>query len=284
MLISRSSIAKLYHGVIVADTFIFGGMRLNNMPIKMFVTDLDGTLLKTDKTLSESTKMALSQCRAQGIKVVYATGRGGSAERVAPSEFFDGKITMNGAVAKIGDEIVYDRLIPYQTACPLLMACDKQGIKITSEKSGMHYSNFTVSDFWSYLTNFCIVDFAQHEIDAEKIYAPSPTEEQKSFIESLIPDNLYSVITSDITGILLNIMHKEATKSKAIAALAKIWEINPSEVVAFGDELNDLDMLAYAGTGVAMGNGLAEIKSIANDICDTNDNDGVARWLEENVL
>ena len=254
------------------------------MNIKMIVTDLDGTLLKTDKSISPHTKSILERCRKSGIKVVYATGRGGSARQVAPSALFDGKITMNGATAKIDNDIVYSRLIPYQVARPILMACDKRGIRITSEISGMHYSNFPVSDFWSYLTNFAIVDFAQHEKDAEKMYSPAPTPEEKLFIEQLIPDSLYSVMTYDITGMMLMIMHKEATKAKAVAELARIWNISSKEIVAFGDELNDLDMLSYAGTGVAVGNALEELKSIANHICASNDDDGVAKWLEERVL
>ena len=254
------------------------------MLIKMIVTDLDGTLLRTDKTISEYTKAILHKCRGLGVKIVYASGRGGSAQRVAPSELFDGKVTMNGAVAKIGDDIVYSRLIPYQTARPFLLACRERQIRITSEISGMHYSNFIVSDFWPHLTNFQIVDFAQHEIDAEKIYSPAPTREDIAFIEQLLPDELYSVITHDITGILLNIMHRDATKAKAVSELARLWGILPEDIAAFGDELNDLDLLAYAGTGVAMGNALDEVKAVADYICDDNDNDGVAKWLEENIL
>ena len=254
------------------------------MSIKMIVTDLDGTLLRTDKTISEYTKTILCKCREAGVKLVYATGRGGSALWVAPSELFDGKITINGSVAKIGDDIVYSRLIPYQTARPVLLACDKQGIRMTSEADGMHYSNFAVSDFWPWLTNFQVVDFAQHEMDAGKLYSPAPTPEETAFIEQLLPEELWAVMTHDATGNLLSIMHKEATKAKAVAELARLWGISPSEIVAFGDELNDLDMLAYAGTGVAMGNGLDEVKAVADYVCGTNDNDGVARWLEENVL
>ena len=254
------------------------------MLIKMIVTDLDGTLLKTDKTISEYTKTILRKCRNLGVKVVYATGRGGSAQRVAPSEFFDGKITMNGAVAKVGDDIVYSRLIPYQTARPILLACDERQIRITSEVNGMHYSNFTVTDFWPRLTNFQVVDFAQHEMDAEKLYSPAPTPEEIAFIERHLPEELWSVMTHDITGNLLQIMHKDATKARAVSELAKLWGISPSEIVAFGDELNDADLLAYAGIGVAMGNALDEIKAAAGYICGTNDNDGVTKWLEENVL
>jgi hydroxymethylpyrimidine pyrophosphatase-like HAD family hydrolase len=66
--------------------------------------------------------------------------------------------------------------------------------------------------------------------------------------------------------------------------LAKIWNIEPSEIAAFGDDLNDIDLLRYAGYGVAMENALDEVKAVADYICDTNDNDGVAKWLEDNML
>ena len=104
---------------------------------------------------------------------------------------------MNGAIAKIGDDVVYNRLILNLTARPILVACAQRGIKITSKMAGMHYSNFSVSDFWSELTNFVITDFSQHELDTEKIYSSAPTPEEKLFIENLIPDSLYSVMTHD---------------------------------------------------------------------------------------
>ncbi|MCL1844115.1 MAG: HAD family hydrolase [Defluviitaleaceae bacterium] len=251
--------------------------------IKMIVTDLDGTLLRTDKTLSMRTKAILRQSREKGIKIVYATGRGGSAERVAPSELFDGKITMNGAVAKVADTVLYERLIPYQTARPFLMACDKRGIKITSEINGMHYSNFAVSDFWPLLTTYEEVDFEQHKIDAEKIYSPNPDTEEELFIKQHLPDDLYSVVTSDATGSLLQVMHKDAAKSKAVAALAKHWNIASCEIVAFGDDRNDIDMLSGAGIGVAMAGAIKEVKAVSNYICGSNDEDGLAKWIEENI-
>ena len=255
-----------------------------NFNVKMIVTDLDGTLLRTDKTISSYTQSILKQCRESAIKVVYATGRGGSAERVAPSSLFDGKIIMNGAVGKADNTVIYNRLIPYETARPLLLACDERGIKITSEISGMHYSNFAVTDFWPQLTNFQIVDFLHHALDAEKIYSPNPSREEKAFIARLIPDGLYSVVTSDITGDLLQIMHKDATKAKAVSELAGLWNISSSEIAVFGDDLNDIDMLMFAGVSVAMENALDEVKAVSKFMCSGNDEDGLARWIAENIL
>jgi len=247
--------------------------------VKMIVTDLDGTLLRTDKTISSNTETVMRQCREAGIKVVYATGRGGSSELVAPTELFDGRITMNGAIAKVGDETVYYRIIPIQTACPILTACDKRGIKITSENTGMHYSNFVVSDIWPYVTDFRIVDFSQHRLDTEKIYVPDPAKDDIAFIKQLLPDDLYFILTADVEGFLGQIMHKDATKALAVAALARYWGLSQSEIVAFGDDLNDTDMLSSAGIGVAMGNAHDDVKAASDFICSSNDSDGLAEWL-----
>lgn len=252
--------------------------------VKMIVTDLDGTLLRTDKTISEHTKTILNRCCKTGIKIAYVTGRGGSAERVAPNEIFDGRISMNGAIGKIKNYIIYDRLIPYEKARPILTDCNSRGMKITSEISGMHYSNFVVSDIWPQIKNYEIVDFTQHDMNAEKIYTPNPTPDDKLFIEQRLPDDLYFVVTADGAGYLGQIMHKDATKAKAVSALAQHWGISQSEIVVFGDDLNDIDMLTYAGIGVAMGNALDKVKEVSDCVCLRNDDDGVARWIEENIL
>ena len=244
--------------------------------VKMIVSDLDGTLLRNDKTISDKTIETLKHCREANIKVVYATGRGGSAERAAPARHFDGRIVMNGAVAHVGDSVVYNCLIPYKIARPLLIACDRQGIKTASEVSGMHYSNFATSDEWPNITNYKITDFSKHDIDAEKLYMIVKNIDDQKFIEKNLPNGLYLTVSRD--G-LAQVMHKDATKSKAIIALAHFWGIDQSEIVAFGDDLNDLDMLSHAGIGVAMGNAVDELKVIADYICLSNEEDGVAEWI-----
>jgi len=251
-------------------------------PIKMIVTDLDGTLLLSDKTISERTIAILNKCREMGIKLVYATGRGGSAESLTSTALFDGKITMNGAIVKVEDTLVHSRLIPYQIARPLLVACDNRGLCIVSETGNIHYSNFVVSDVWPAFTNFEIVDFSHHNMDAEKIYLTKLTPEDEKFVEEQLPDSLYMVVAQ--ADDLVMIMHKEASKSKGISVLAHMWGIAPCEIVAFGDDMNDIDMLSYAGIGVAMGNAREELKAVSNFVCLSNDDNGLAEWLSENVL
>ncbi|MCL1878267.1 MAG: hypothetical protein FWF80_05370, partial [Defluviitaleaceae bacterium] len=129
---------------------------------------------------------------------MYATARGSSARHVAPPELFDGAITMNGALAKIGDEIVYSRLIPSQIAQPLLAACDKRGIKITSEFDDVHYTNFPRPADWQDIGyNWKVTNLSRHDKPAEKIYAYDLTLADISFINDLLSVDLYSVMSND---------------------------------------------------------------------------------------
>ena len=96
---------------------------------------------------------------------------------------FDARIIMNGAVAVADDTIVYSRLIPYNIARPLLMACDQYGLKTASQGNVMHYSNFTISDELPFITSFQIVNFSKHEKDAEKLYMVIRNRADVQFIE-----------------------------------------------------------------------------------------------------
>jgi len=249
--------------------------------IKMIVSDLDGTLLRTDKSISDETKSVLKRCRETGIKVVYATGRGSTADFVAPANLFDGRIIMNGAIAFAGDAVVYRRLISCDIARPLLVACDRHGLSVVSEWADTHYANFAVSDVWPEITNYHIVDFAAHAMGAAKLYAMIQRPEDAAFIQKRLPDTLYMTESRDN---LAMIMHRDATKSKAILELARSFHIVPPEIVAFGDDLNDVDMLSCAGIGVAMENALDQAKAAADFVCAHNDEDGVAKWIMENLL
>ena len=249
------------------------------MNIKMIVFDLDGTLLKTDKTVSEYTLGIVSRCRKMGIKTAIATARG-HPEKVAPIDQFDGRILCNGAVI-IADGKTYRQTIPYKEARPLLLACGQRGLRVTTQFDDTHYTTFDIAAVWPDIKKWEIVDFSRHDIDTEKINIDAITAEDATFIEKNMTSNMHLKVARDGLGM---IMHKNATKSKAVAKLAGIWGVCKEEIVCFGDDRNDIDMLSNAGMGVAMKNALDEVKAAADDTCDTNDNDGVAKWLEENVL
>ena len=78
----------------------------------------------------------------------------------------------------------------------------------------------------------------------------------------------------------LEISKKGISKASGLSEIAKILEIDPSEVVVVGDSLNDLEMIKGAGFGVAMGNAEASIKAVADHITGTNEEDGVAQLIQ----
>ena len=77
------------------------------------------------------------------------------------------------------------------------------------------------------------------------------------------------------------ITHKLANKKNALSKLAEHFNVAIQNVIAFGDDTNDIDMIETAGIGVAMGNAIDGVKAVADFVCDTNDNDGVAKWINK---
>lgn len=78
------------------------------------------------------------------------------------------------------------------------------------------------------------------------------------------------------------IVHKNATKGHAVQKASEIFNIPFAQIIAFGDDTNDIDMLSIVGTGIAMGNANFELKKIANYVTETNDNNGIASWIVKN--
>ncbi|NLM45500.1 MAG: Cof-type HAD-IIB family hydrolase [Firmicutes bacterium] len=249
--------------------------------IKMVVTDLDGTLLRTDKSVSKYTVDILSCVREQGVKVVFATARGASAKAFVSYDLFDGYVLLNGAEAFVNNRLVYDKTIPADIFGPFLRELSGRNFRVAAEIKGTHYANFDVKGKWFFIENYILTDFADVAGSAGKLYIMIEDPGQIDFIAAILPRELYFYLNRDS---LVMVMHKEATKSNGIYRIAEELNIEKSEIVAFGDDINDKEMLQNVGLGVAMGNSIAEVKMIADYVCDTNDNDGVAKWLEENIL
>ena len=245
---------------------------------KMIVTDLDDTLFRCDKTISEYTARVLKGLRQQGMKIVYATARGDSAKLLVPDELFDGHVRVNGAKAHINGRVVYERTIPPDVYTPYLRELSRMGLKVAAEIHGTHYANFKVDQKWPYIKDFIITDCLGVTGPADKLYALIESPYQIEVVTSLLPEKLYVNLARDA---LAMIMHKEATKLRAITKIAQEFNIAIADVITFGDDINDKEMLQGFGLGVAMGNAIDEIQSIADCVCDTNDNDGVAKWLDE---
>ncbi|MCO7125887.1 HAD family hydrolase [Sporolactobacillus shoreicorticis] len=79
------------------------------------------------------------------------------------------------------------------------------------------------------------------------------------------------------------IMHKNATKLGGISFVAGRLKLNAANIVAFGDDHNDLEMLKKCGIGMVVSNGIEKVRKTADFVCEKNEDDGVARWLEAHI-
>lgn len=253
------------------------------MAIKMIVTDLDRTLLRTDKTISEYTFRILNQCRKRGIKVVFATARPKRALAFLSSVATDALIVHNGAVIYVNDKLLCQYGIDRAAKNQILQAINRDfpNTNLSVEIEDVLYANFDVSVYWGTIQAIR-TDFTNlPDKAADKIIIGLSSPDDLERYAKYLTDDLYIEMNEGKLGL---IMHKNATKSLAVKLVANHFNIDLSEIAAFGDDYNDIGMLQECGIGVAVANALAEAKAAADYICDSNDSDGVARWIQENIL
>jgi Cof subfamily protein (haloacid dehalogenase superfamily) len=249
------------------------------MDIKMIVTDLDGTLLRSDKTISNYTIDILRKLREEGVKIVFATARSMAYLTDYLSQIeIDGLCFSNGsAVMENGIEIkrcTFEK--EDQQAIISRLKNDKTVYRI-SAKNAVHsyYNGLSVNDSDVYY------DFPHDgsELFSSISFRSSKPESVLDFLNTLSGIHYYRVTGEELTDIL----PKSASKWNAIRFLSEKWHIHTSEIVCFGDDFNDIEMLENCGIGVAVSNALDEVKTVSNYICDSNDEDGVAKWIDGNV-
>ena len=246
--------------------------------IQMLVTDLDGTLLRTDKSVSKFTVEVLARCRDQGMKIGFATARPkrGVFEYLNILEMitFDFMVFHNGAVVLQDGVPELNFGIPPKTAKVLAKQLASCGFAVGVEISDENWTNYDAPPGERVKR---INDFgALPNEPADKIIVRKPSKSDISKIEEMLPGGVYLQINESVLGL---IMSKSATKLNALEQLAARYGIELADVIAFGDDYNDIDMLAKSGIGVAVGNAIPEAKQAADFICDDNDNDGLAKWL-----
>lgn len=268
--------------------------------IKLIAIDLDGTLLKNDKTISEKNIQTLQAAKAQGVKVVLCTGRPLNSvlphlETLGLVESGDYAVTFNGGLIQRNDtgEVLSKVLLKkeeiddmYQLSqelnFPLDVVASDQVLRLhpqpADNQSWYHKLNP--------LLNFVDVQAMDLPKDGEFNKAVCAIAEDK--VTALIPKipqayrERYNVVRSGAA--IFEFMPKGVSKAGGLDRLGKLLGIEASEMMALGDEENDLAMIRYVGLGVVMENGTEELKAEAQYITDTNEADGVAKAVEKFVL
>ena len=248
--------------------------------IKMIVTDLDGTLLKENDGITSYTLEILQRCKMQGIKFVIATARTEEATQACIEILKpDMAIFNNGALVKNGKNIVFETQISKEDCFDFIHRC-KSHYHLENTKVVTKYGNFsdTVNlekkdDLYQYN------DFCNFKEEAYKITIKA--EEHVAFQLSEKYKNLLMYKFFNSNSFIFTC--KNASKEIAVRKIAEEYGFETSNVIAFGNDLGDIGMLKICGMGVAVANAIQEVKDVAKSICETNENDGVAKWLEKNI-
>jgi len=254
--------------------------------MKLIFLDLDGTLLRSDKTVSDHTCKILKRCQEAGHLIVFSTARGETnvltfVNQVRP----DAVISSGGAMVRLHGEVVYQCAFTAEETRSILRAAwmyAGDDCHITLDAPEAHYANFIDPDReklqWGIVNQTTFRDWdgkalkisveTDHDMKAKKI-----AEAVKGCDCIRFSDGQWYKFTLE-----------KATKEAAIAFLTQYLSVNMADTMAFGDDFSDIGMLRMCGCSVAMANAIPEVKKTAKAMTESNDCDGVARYLEKHVL
>jgi Cof subfamily protein (haloacid dehalogenase superfamily) len=250
-------------------------------PIRLIASDLDRTLLRDDKSLSEYSAGVLQRCRERGIKIVFATARPKNRIDILPfTDLADAAIVNNGSAIYVGQKLVHRFGISARSAGPLMqrLAAAFPGRRLSIEYGDLAYSNNALEGIWEAEIRYGFNDLPKME--ADKIVLRAGPEDLAA-AEALLPGDCCAKLCENR---LILITAKSAGKWNAIRAVAKDFGVSAAEIAAFGDDWNDLEMIQGCGAGVAVANALEEVKAAADFVCASNEEDGPAHWLEERLF
>ena len=277
------------------------------MGIKAIVMDVDGTLTNDKKEITPKTREVLLKAQEQGILLILASGRPttGLVEmgKVLEMDKNNGLfISYNGSKVvnfQTGEEL-FNEPLKLEDAKAVLEHMKKFEIKPMIDKGDYMYVNdvyncmirfrgepFNVIKYESRGGNYklCEIDDLAAFVDypLNKILtADEPEYLQEHYIEMMEPfkDKLNCMFTGPF---YFEFTAKDIDKAKALDTVLKPLDITADEVIAFGDGHNDISIIKYAGTGVAMENAIADLKEAADEITLSNEQDGIAESLLKHI-
>lgn len=276
---------------------------------RLLALDIDGTLLRTDKSLSPRTRRAVDAARERGVHVVLVTGRRHpSARKVAEDLGGDVPLVLhNGALilevdAREGTSILRCRPLPRALALETVEIGRRHGADPVVHCGQKGEGRLLVHDgpYSSTLLAYYL-DRSHPDVTACVAFEHALTEDplQVMFggrmedMASLLPE--LQALLGDRVNIertvypaqgvgLLDILERSVGKAEALAFLQERWRVSPAETLAIGDNWNDREMLERAGLGLVMGNAEPGMRALGLPVLPSSDEDGVAVAIEKFIL
>ena len=246
--------------------------------IKAVIVDLDGTLLRKDQSVSEFTLGTLRKCREKGIKVMVATARPRRSSRMYTDIIdFDAMTFSNGARVICGGRMT-DIAVPFENVAQTLDALSGfVNTRITLETGDNAFSNRDVGDFPTVVVED-LLKVAKTE-KVLKVVAHIPDD--PDVVKIKLPEELYFSVSG---GYYMQIMNRDATKWNGVKAMLDYFGIAPAEAAYFGDDFDDIEPIRHCGVGVTSANAIDEVKAVADHVTVSNNEDGVAKFIEGMIL
>lgn len=272
--------------------------------IKMIGFDLDGTLLNSNKEISDYTRDVMREAVEQGVIILPATGRPltGIPKPVMALPGIRYAVTANGArvVDVQEDKVLHEALLPYEKGKELLEIFAKYDTYREVYYEGFGYATvdmverieeyMPIKPMIEYMrtTRRRVPDveamFHEKKMAVDKLQALFRDTETRDLAMKEVKEKVQGAAVTSALGNNIEANGEDAQKGIALLKLGEILGIKKDEIMAFGDGSNDMDMIRRVGFGVAMENGIDEIKEAADYITVTNDEHGVAKAIEKFVL
>jgi Cof subfamily protein (haloacid dehalogenase superfamily) len=256
---------------------------------KLLLFDLDDTLLTSEKTITDDTVRAIKACKDRGMFIGYITGR---ARAEKDKVFFTDRYNLpndftayyNGAEIYAGGVPIERNVISYDIAMEFIRGIRKSYPDIVIGVYHEPWSyNSRSGENWNIETGekikCTILELPRYDI--QRIRIVFDKADDKSILDELMTEDIIYFATHDGTAMVLN---RNAAKEHALKKASEWLNIPLSDVIAFGDDINDMEMLKMAGIGVAMGNAIDSVKEIADYVTKTNDNEGISVWINKYLL
>lgn len=266
------------------------------MSIRLVAMDMDDTTLRDDRTISERVVQAVQNARKQGVHVTFATGRMPASVKpyIQQLGLDVPVITYNGAMIQeaLSGKVLYRKVIPIETAREIVNWLLQQDIRfhvylkdqIFVEKMNDWSRQYARATLVPVEETNLQERLATEEDGVEKILLFGEPEMTVAWANEIHLRYEGRVRSTKSKPHFLEIIHSTVNKGAALASLAERLGVKREEVLAVGDSLNDIEMIRYAGIGVAMGNARQEVKEAADVVTATNQDDGVAQAIEKYVL
>lgn len=270
-------------------------MTICKQSVRMIAIDLDGTLLRSDSTVSRHTIDVIQRARGKGVIVAIATGRMYATASPYGKLLGLGDIPMllyaGGLIQTVeSKKILFQQAISLADAAELLTLAREKNWQMQSYIDDV----LRVAVYEKWIQDYEHITHCRALVCGDAFYTPQgrpnkllsrgehrELEERKREIEEAMPGR-FTILFSDPT--FLEIMPEGVNKGMGLARLGELFHVPVGQIMAVGDSPNDRDMMAAAGWAVAMGNASCDIKAAADYVTISNDQDGVAAAIEKFVL